>query len=800
MPKKYYLTYLLLCFTSIILSQNCILTLRGNIKDFHNGSPIEGASIKIQDSEIYSITDSKGDFIVKNICISKFKIIVSHISCNSEVISIDLDKKSFVNIQLEHHIEELNEVNINAQVDKKTQTAQESIINNDVLERYSALNLGDVIKEIPGVSSINTGNTIVKPVINGLHSSRVLILSNNVRLQDQEWGIDHAPNIDINSINQISVIKGSGVLQYGGDAVGGVIILKPSRIISKDTLFGKTIIGGQSNGRGYNISSNINKNYSTGWFANIQASYKRNGDFKAPNYNLTNTGLESKSTAIRFGKNKFETGFEFYYSYLNNEIGILRTSHIGNLFDFRRAINSNQPIVIEDFSNTINVPKQDIKHHLLKANYYKRFQNFGEINLQYDFQNNRRKEFDVRIGDRRNIPAVDLKLQTHTILADVSLDSNLEQRLNFGILGRYQNNFANPDTGVRRLIPDYDKYDWGIYTTSDWQINDDLSIDAGIRYDFSRIDAKKFYLKSRWQESGYDEIFSDIIIDEFPTQYLTNPKFDYHNISASAGGKYTIDENNEIIINYSLASRPPNASELFSDGLHHALARIEIGDIKFNKEIANRIASSYSYNNSRFNLLVEVFYNRINDFIYLRPFEDNLDNRGAFGLWLYKQTNAELFGIDTNLNFLITKNLEWQNKSSFIKGYDIETDLPLINIPAFNSNNQIIYKNEGWLNFSASLKSELFFEQKEFPNFNYEVLDQFTGERFEIDISSPPKGYHLIHFYSEFTLKMNKKINLNIGLSVNNVFDTSYRNYLNSLRYFADELGRNITLQLKLNY
>lgn len=249
MPKKYYLTYLLLCFTSIILSQNCILTLRGNIKDFHNGSPIEGASIKIQDSEIYSITDSKGDFIVKNICISKFKIIVSHISCNSEVISIDLDKKSFINIQLEHHIEELNEVNINAQVDKKTQTAQESIINNDVLERYSALNLGDVIKEIPGVSSINTGNTIVKPVINGLHSSRVLILSNNVRLQDQEWGIDHAPNIDINSINQISVIKGSGVLQYGGDAVGGVIILKPSRIISKDTLFGKTIIGGQSNGR-----------------------------------------------------------------------------------------------------------------------------------------------------------------------------------------------------------------------------------------------------------------------------------------------------------------------------------------------------------------------------------------------------------------------------------------------------------------------------------------------------------------------------------------------------------------------
>lgn len=800
MPNKHYLTYFILCFTSIILGQNCILNLKGNIKDFHDGSSIQGATIKIEGSDIYSVTNNKGDFIIENICSSKFKVVVSHVSCDSKVISVNLDETSFLNIKLEHHIEQLTEVNINAKVDKKTNTAQETIIDNDIIERYSSLSLGDAIKEIPGVSSINTGNTIVKPVINGLHSSRILILSNNVRLQDQEWGIDHAPNIDINSVDQISVIKGSGVLQYGGDAVGGVIVLKPSRIIKSDTLFGKTIIGGQTNGRGYNITSNLNKNYSTGWFANFQVSYKRNGDFKSPDYNLTNTGLESKSAAVRFGKNKFESGYELYYSYLDNEIGILRTSHIGNLFDFRRAINSSQPIVIEGFNNSINVPKQDIKHHLIKANYYKRFENFGKINLQYDYQNNRRKEFDVRIGDRRNIPAVDLILQTHTILADVSLDSNLERRVNFGILGRYQDNFANPDTGVRRLIPDYNKYDFGIYTTSEWQINDDLIIDAGIRYDFNRIDAKKFYLKSRWEESGYDEIFSDIIIDEFPTQFLTNPKFDYHNISASFGGKYTIDEHNQIILNYSLASRPPNASELFSDGLHHALARIEIGDIRFNKEIANRIASSYSYNNSRFNLLIEVFYNRIKDYIYLRPFEDNLDNRGAFGLWLYKQTNAELFGIDTNVTFEITKNFEWQNKSSLIKGYDIKTDLPLINIPAFNSVNQIMYKNEDWLNFSASLKSELFFEQKEFPNFNYEVLDQFTGERFEIDISSPPQGFHLIHFYSELTLKMNKKTSLNIGLGVNNVFNTSYRNYLNSLRYFADELGRNIILQLKLNY
>ena len=50
----------------------------------------------------------------------------------------------------------MTEVNINAKVDKKTNTAQETIIDNEIIERYSALSLGDAIKEIPGVSSINS--------------------------------------------------------------------------------------------------------------------------------------------------------------------------------------------------------------------------------------------------------------------------------------------------------------------------------------------------------------------------------------------------------------------------------------------------------------------------------------------------------------------------------------------------------------------------------------------------------------------------------------------------------------------
>jgi len=798
---KYYTLIIACILYNLSYGQKCTSKFSGKIEDFHDGSTIVDATLYIKKLDTYTTSDSEGNFVFENLCDGKITVRISHVGCETKQIDFVIKGDSYAKLNLEHHIEELSEITMNGDIiAKKTKTSQETLLKSKDLERFSTASLGDALKQVSGVSSINTGNTIVKPMINGLHSSRILIINNNVRLQNQEWGIEHAPSIDINSANQISIIKGSGALAYGGDAIGGVVIISPLNPILKDTLYGKTILSSQTNGRGYNVSSTLNKNYKSGWFGQLQASSKKNGDLKAPNYILTNTGEESKGLAAHFGKKNFESGFEFYYSYLNNEIGILGASHIGSAFDLGRAINSGQPLLTKDFSYTINAPKQDIKHHLAKANYFKRFQNFGKVSMQYDYQHNRRFEFDVRIGDRRNIPAVDLTLQTHTFLADANLDANLDRKVNFGFMGRYQNNFANPDTGVRRLIPDYDKYDFGIYTTTEWVLNDNLIFDAGIRYDFNRMDAKKFYRKSRWEERGYNINFADIIIDESPTQLLTNPIFDYHNISASAGVKYNFNSQSYIIGNYALTSRPPNASELFSDGLHHSAARFELGDIRYNKEVGNRFSASYAYNTSKFSVLTEVFYNNIKDYIYLRPFNFIVTTRGPFPLWEYQQTNAKLFGIDITATYNITNTLQWKNKTAFIKGDDLKTSEPLIDMPSFNTMNKITYNNKAWHNFSASLQSEWVFEQNEYPNFNFEITDQLNGEKKLIDISTPPPAYHLLHFYSEATFNLNKKTRLNVALGVNNLLDTSYRNYLNRMRLFADDLGRNITLQVQLNY
>src|SRR5690606_4220205 len=136
---------------------------------------------------------------------------------------------------------------------------------------------------------------------------------------------------------------------------------------------------------------------------------------------------------------------------------------------------------------------------------------------------------------------------------------------------------------------------------------------------FNRIDAKKFYQVSRWEERGYDEDYSDIIIDDSGTQYLTHPVFNYHSFSATAGLQYNFDEDIETLFNYALSQRAPNPAELFSDGLHHSAARIELGDLRLEQETSHKFSLSVLQNNSKWGWEISPYMNIINNYILLEP-------------------------------------------------------------------------------------------------------------------------------------------------------------------------------------
>lgn len=796
--KGYTFILVFLLSTKFLSAQDCNKTLLGRVLDFHDGAALKDATITYNNKMI--VTDISGNFTITGLCPVSYAFTISHPDCNSQVVTIDIAEVTKKDFYLEHHLNELQEVNVSGHNKTKTSSSQEETIDENIIEKYSSASLGDALREITGVSSLNTGSTIVKPIIQGLSGSRVLIMNNGVRMQDMEWGDEHAPNVDINSAGSVTVVKGAAALKYGGDAIGGVILMEPNKAPAKDTLFGKTIITGATNGRGGTITSEIIKGYKNGWFAKVQGTLKRFGDFDAPDYVLSNTGTFERGGSLSIGNDKFTHGWDAYYSFYKNEIGVLAASHIGNADDLIESINSGQPDVVRDFTYEIDNPKQDVTHHLGRLRFFKRFEKLGKWTTQYDFQHNQRFEFDIRqTAELRKIPSLDLELTTHTLTSDFIIDSKFDHSLDFGILARYQENFADPSTGVRRLIPDYEKFDAGVFVTGTYNVTDYITIDAGLRYDYNQIDAKKFYIKTRWEERGYDQEFNDLIIADEGTQWLTNPKFDYHNISATTGFNYTFGESYELRGNYALAQRAPNPSELFSDGLHHSASRIELGDLRIDQETSHKIAFSLQKNDQDWGWEIAPYANFVSDYILLEPTSVELSIRGAFPVWEYRQTDARLLGIDAKLYKQWHTNWKTNHNFSLVKGKDLESEIPLINIPTASFNNSIIFQKEDWLGLVASIESDYTFRQNEFPP-NIMVFSPQVQEEVLLEINTPPSDYHLLHLNADITVPFFKQNDLNIGVTVKNITNNKYRNYLNRQRYFADEVGRNFLLRLTFNY
>ncbi len=770
-------------------------TLSGTITN-EKKQPLNGSHIHTK--YLNTASNPIGEFEINGLPKGELRVYISYVGYTTCDTLVDMTEDVVLNVQLKPYETKLETVTVKQKTAKLSSSVSEQQISKAAIERNSSKTLAEALKEVPGVSLLRTGTSIVKPVINGLHSSRVPIFSNQVRLEDQQWGTEHAPNFDLNAAGKISVVKGASGLQYSGDAVGGMVIIESIRV-KQDTLFGKTIVSGSSNGRGGTISSSIHKGNSEGWRWNALGTFTYFGDREAPDYVLSNSGNRELNFSgdVSYVKETYE--LSAFYSLYNATIGILSASHIGNVTDLYNSINNQIPSVINDFTYSIQHPKQVIQHHLFKLNYLQKLDESSSISTFYSLQFNKRNEFDLRRDENKS--ALDLELTTHSLQSDYEKEWN-QFSLKTGISGLFQNNFANPRTGIRPLIPTYVRFDAGLYSIGTYEIKEDLVLDGGIRYDFSTIEASKDYLKSRWDERGYQADFADIIVDETSDQWRTKPQFTFHNISASLGIRKDFQSEWKWLNNISLSNRNPNPSEFFSDGLHHSTGQIELGDLRLKKEESIKFSSSLSKKWNSFSMEINPYFHHISNFMYLRPFDFERTNRGAFPVWEFQQTNARLLGIDFHSQWNISSN--WQHKFSFayVNGEDLSKHQPLIDMPPMTISTSIQYKKPEWNGLLLELQSETVFRQNRYPNFNFETDIIVDGEFVPVlvDISTPPKGYQLFHFYSEMKVKTFKNLDTTIALSVQNMFNTNYRDYLNRQRFFVDEMGRNIQLQVKFNY
>lgn len=747
-------------------------------------------------------TNSKkdGSFIIRNIPNGPAKVLITYVGYKPIDTIIEVNGNLEINFKMKQKNEQLDEIVVKHKNNYFNHSVSEQKIKEKTIEKFSSQSLGNLLKEVPGVSVLKSGNTVVKPVINGLHSSRVAIFNNNVKLEDQQWGMEHAPNFDVNAAGKITVLKGASALQYGGDAIGGIVIIEPFST-KKDTLFGKTIMTMESNGRGGTISSSLHKGNFCDWSWNAQGSFKYYGDREAPDYTLSNTGNREANFSgdLKYIGKKFD--FTAYYSLYSATIGILSASHIGNVNDLYNSINNQTPSVTDDFTYSIKNPKQKVQHHLAKLNYNYYIKDGQSLALQYAFQFNNRKEFDLRTGVSNSKPALDLNLLTHTVNADYKLSVDAWD-FKSGIMGLYQNNTANPNTGVRPLIPTYNKFDAGVYAVADNHLSEDFSFEIGIRYDFSTIEATKYYLKSRWEERDYSPQFDSFITGDFGTQWLTKPTFTFHNFSASIGTQYSFGEEYDWYFNLSRAVRNPNPSEFFSDGLHHSSGMIELGDLRLQQEKSNKISTSLQKKWKKVKINLNPFLNYIEDYMFLKPVGFETTIRGAFPVWEYQQTNALLTGVDFNSEWQMSEHWQHRLLLTYVNGRDKTNNDAVIDMPPLTLNNRIQFSKKEWNNLTLELQSEMVFRQTQFPdnNFTTNIIENGNFVPVEVDISTPPPAYHLLHFTSDFQFKVTEHSLATLGFSVFNILDTPYRDYLNRQRFYADELGRNFQVQLKINY
>jgi hypothetical protein len=108
------------------------------------------------------------EYLVLIIWYKKVNVHVSYIGYQPIDTIILLNADVTLDFKLKESINQLSDVFVKQGKNTINKSILEQKLKIETIEKYSNQSLGDALKEIAGVSSLKTGNAIVKPVINGL--------------------------------------------------------------------------------------------------------------------------------------------------------------------------------------------------------------------------------------------------------------------------------------------------------------------------------------------------------------------------------------------------------------------------------------------------------------------------------------------------------------------------------------------------------------------------------------------------------------------------------------------------------
>lgn len=752
-----------------ILSQGqprCNITFTGEVFDDITKQRLSFATIFIRELKQGTACDSTGAFKIQSLCAGAYTIDCSSIGYEKSTIRLRIEKDVTLNFYLEPVITTMGEVVVH---DKKTDervliSQTQADVRGENLTQVRGTTLGESLRSIAGVYVLQSGPSIFKPVIHGLHSNRVLIFNNGVRQEGQQWGSEHAPEIDPFIASTLTVVKGAASVQYGSDAIGGVILVAPAALPDQPGVHGEFNLMGGSNNRMGVASGIVQGAFTkklTGLRWRVQGTYRRAGNAQTPDYFIENTGFAEGNFSTTLGYVKKNYGGELYYSVFNTKLGIFSGTHAESITDITAAIERTRPLTPSYFSYTIARPYQQVTHNLFKANAYYIFNNNSRADITFARQQNIRAEYDyVSLTGNLN-PELYLRLVTHTI--DVVYKHKAFKRYSgsIGLNGITQGNVRR----YQMLIPNFRNYGGGIFYIGRWT-SDRLTLEAGIRYDY------------RWLRA--------YTVNNNTAQVIT-PTWNFENVTETVGSSYTFSDHLSWSVNFGTAWRAPTANELLSSGVHQSAVSYEIGNPDLHSERAYNVTTSLHYQSQRLRGEFGLYENVINGYIFLKPDLQYIHTiRGAYPTFTYTQTDARFRGIDLTASYQLYDSLSLSAKASLLYAWNktIHDYLQLIPSNRYEATVRYGFNGNGLL-------------KQLYCSAGIAYVEKQTRVPANSDYAVPPPAYVLVNFNTGFFIPVGKQ-QMNISLTANNLFNTVYRDYMDRFRYFTDAPGRNFMLRARI--
>jgi len=515
------------------------------------------------------------------------------------------------------------------------------------VEKRRKYSIGDMLKDLPGISSTGLGNAS-RPVIRGMANSRVKILQNGGSTTDvSEFGEDHIVGYDPMLIDKIEVIKGPGTLLYGNNGFAGVVnIINPLIAVDKPIT-------------DQNVEANFGYRTSGGELKGSIKAGQSIGNFTA---RLTGSGLSSGPYDLANTSNKQPNSSKFMAS---GGVGLTYNdgkNYFGFSLDKLEAVYGNPGPEGEENMTSLNPTKNTFNFQSsisLNSAYFNKFNLQGTVS---EYNHSER----TGSGNNHNINFFSDLYEVKTSLNHNSfIENNSDGLIGFhfqnydqGALGQEESHLVHTRTSSFALFA-LESFNFDLF-----------DLDVGGRLE-------SINLKNTSMEKGF-----------FPGAF-------------SSTIKKEIFTNNTAFAGFDFTERAPNAVELFANGPHHALEQFEVGDNNMNVETSYNFSLGYSYNDGLDTLKIETYYNYIDDFIAADRDGTTTAVEGEdMNDVIFSQYNALFTGLEVSGQYAFAKIDDFDIISNFIvdflKGYRTANDKALSRIPQTKMNFGIQAMNEDW--------------------------------------------------------------------------------------------------------